>query len=131
MARICDHEYRSGNPVWIPSGKSIGEIQDEVIKKIKEKDRLSRTYGDGGFTRTFSVHDVVPIFYPGMADYELYVDIRIDDEQGRNIGLQQKIYLGSYVGDKEIRETVKNGVHYYNETHREISDLLMKNVNKS
>mgnify|MGYP001560899326 CR=1 FL=1 len=126
----CDTEYRNTREFWIPSGRSIGEIQDGVLTKMVERDMLPRSYNDNNFTRTFTVKDVVPIFYPGMADYELYVDIKVDDLDGRTVALQQEVYLGAYVKDKIRRKIVPLGVEYYDDTHKEISDLLMSLVNK-
>jgi|SRR3989344_4258988 len=97
-------------------------------KKINEmRGSLRRTYEEGSKTYKFSVNRIEPFMYgtiPRTGDFNMFVDIELDDKGSKNTSQYKDVSLGSVLNETP-RKLIPLGERFFNENKQTLCHILI------
>ncbi len=105
------------------------EISEEIMRDLVGQNSFPKTYSERNREVRMSVSNIDPIIYVGMAEPNIFVDIKVSDPEGL-LSFSQRVELGAEFYKGWVRKNVPYGEEYFREVNPKVSDLLIRILNE-
>ncbi|MBI5804264.1 hypothetical protein HY450_03405 [Candidatus Pacearchaeota archaeon] len=107
--------------------------QTHINQLLEASSYLERHYEDDDSAITFKTSELSPVLFatfPPIADFRLFVDIKIEDRSGAQKEFK-KVYLGGIINDSDSRSNHPLGERYFEYVKRRLEEIIHRSYHEA